>query len=237
MLTMPAGASPIGSIVGIDPGSDTLGVGILYVDLRTWQIVSSEAFTLNGTRNGRGSFVTEVHGDRHGRIDSHREELTRVFRLVNPFSLACEAPFISRRRPQAFGALTEVVCAVRAAAMAYDAWRPLEMIDPPTVKRAVGVSGKTGGPEGKKLMLQAVLAMQQVFCYNGPVEMQKLDEHSIDALAVAYCHYIQLLEKLCLKESKPTPRESDLLSYSPSSGISATRTIRAKRRPRRFKKK
>lgn len=235
MLTMPKDACECATVVGIDPGSDTLGVGFLTFNVQTLEIVSTQALTLNGTRNGRGSFATQIHGDRMGRINSHKWELSRIFTAASPVSIACESPFMSRRMPAAFGALTEVVCAVREAAMLYDAWKPLVMIDPPTVKRAVGVSGKTGGPEGKKLMLQALLVMEQALHYDGDVPMRLLDEHSIDALAVAYCHYNQLLEQLCLAQSKPTRVESELLSYSPSSGISSTRTIRAKRRKRRSK--
>lgn len=237
MLQMPPGASGLASIVGIDPGSDTLGVGILTFDVQSFAIVSTQAFTLNGTRNGRGSFTTDVHGDRYGRIESHREELARVFGRVRPIAVASESPFMSRRRPAAYGALTEVVCAVRAALMLHSPWLALEMIDPPTVKRAVGVSGKTGGPEGKKLMQQALLVMAPTLNYDGDVPMNRLDEHSIDALAVAYCHYVQLLEKLCLKELKPTRPESALLSYSSSSGISSTTTIRRKRRTRISRRK
>lgn len=237
MLTMPVGAASIAAIMGIDPGSDTLGVGILYFHVETLQIVGSQAFTLNGTRNGRGSFATEMHGDRYGRIDSHQHELLRIFRLVQPMDIACESPFMSRRRPQAYGALTEVVCAVRQAAMLYDAWKPLQMIDPPTVKMAVGVHPKTGGEEGKKLMKQAVLLMAATFKFDGDVLLSELDEHSIDALAVAYCHYTQLLEKLCLIPSKPTPELSSLLSYSPSVAISRTRTIRRKRKTKRSRRK
>lgn len=237
MLTLPAGASKTVNIVGLDPGSDTLGVGILEFDLETLQIVSTHALTLNGSRNGRGSFVTEIHGDRYGRIASHQEGLTRIFERVNPIAIVSESPFMSRRRPMAYGALTEVVCAERAAVLAFDKWKPLVMIDPPTVKRAVGVSGKTGGPEGKKLMLQALLVLAPTLHYEGDVPLNRLDEHSIDALAVAYCHYVQLLEELCLAKPKPTLPESALLSYSPSSGISSTRTIRAKRKSRRTRRK
>lgn len=224
-------------MIGIDPGSDTLGVAVLKFDLQTLQIVSSRAWTLNGTRQGRGTWITALHGDRLGRIHSHRHELERIFHMVRPLSIASESPFMSRRMPGAYGALVEVICAVREAALAYDAERPLNMIDPPTVKRAVGVSGKTGGPEGKKLMQQAALAMSETLHYDGDIPFHLLDEHSIDALAVAYCHYLQYLEKLCLIQPKPTLPEASLLQYSPQSGISSTRTIRRRRKMRRSKRK
>lgn len=237
MLQMPLGATQFACLIGIDPGSDTLGVGILTFNVQTLEIVSTQATTLNGARAGRGSFVTQVHGDRMGRIESHRQALLRIFRTVQPLSVASESPFISRRHPQAGLALTEVVCAIRAALLNYDSSKPLELIDPPTVKRAVGVSGKTGGPEGKKLMQTAVLRMAQALHYDGDVPMDKLDEHSIDALAVAYCHYNQMLENLCLAKPKPQPTESSLLSYSASSGISSTRTIRRRRKTKRSRRK
>lgn len=237
MLQMPLEAEHTATILGIDPGSDTLGVGILTFDVRTLAIVSTQALTLNGTRNGRGSFATEVHGDRYGRIESHKQELIRIFRLTRPMAVASESPFMSRRRPQAYGALTEVVCAIRAALLHYDCWQPLEMIDPPTVKRAVGVDGRTGGPEGKKLMQTALLRMEAALHYDGFVPMQQLDEHSIDALAVAYCHYMQLLEKLCLMKPKPSSTPSSLLSYLQPSVTSSTRTIRRKKKTKRSRRK
>lgn len=198
MLTMPYASSSIVSLIGIDPGSDTLGVGILNLDITTLNIVSSQAFTLHGLQNARGSWTTEIHGDRQGRIESHRERLLQLFQSVQPLDIACESPFINRRRPNAYGALTEVVSAVRRAVMQFDIWKQLVMIDPPTVKKAVGVSGKTGGPDGKKLMQRAVLAMPE-FCYNGHIPIELLDEHSIDALAVAYARYTMMLEELCLR--------------------------------------
>ena len=78
---------------------------------------------------------------------------------------------------------------------------------------AVGVSGKSGGPEGKKLMLTALLAMPaHELKYSGDVPMERLDEHSIDALAVAYCHLNTLLEDLCLRTLRSPVLESSLLS-------------------------
>lgn len=232
MLTMPADAGSCVTIIGIDPGSDTLGVWVLWIDLATEEIVRSEAFTLKGAREGRGSFATEIHGDRHGRIESHRANLLEIFRHYNPLSIAVESPFMSRRMPSAYGALVEVGSAIRRAAFQFDPWRTLTLIDPPTVKRAVGVAGKSGGPEGKKLMLSAVTALDELL-YAGEIPLLCLDEHSIDALAVAYCHFIRFREDLCLRMPKPSVSESSLLSLPGSS----TRTIRAGRKSRRFKKK
>jgi len=195
---MPEHTSTIASIIGIDPGTDTLGVANIYFDIPTLQIVSTQAQTLKGAKNASGSWISEINGDRWGRIESHYANLFQIFNHYQPLEIACEAPFINRGQPQAGLALTEVVAMIKHAVVLHDSWKRLYMIDPPTVKNAVGVLGRAGGPEGKKLMRAAVLAMPELN-YNGETPIELLDEHSIDAIAVAYCRYKNLLDELCLK--------------------------------------
>jgi Holliday junction resolvasome RuvABC endonuclease subunit len=187
------------SIAGLDPGTETLGAAILVVDLATWKIVASYAQTFKGTKlAGKGDWVSEIHGDRVGRINAHEHNLLELFLRWMPVEVACESPFFNRLHPQAYGALMEVISAVSQALMRYDKWKPLHLVDPPTVKNAVGVKGNKGGPEGKALMQKAVLALAPVFNYQGTTPMDRLDEHSIDALAVAYCRFKSLQRELCL---------------------------------------
>lgn len=199
MLVMPPGASALAPIAGVDPGTETLGVGVLFVDLVTWKIQASMAQTFRGSKMaGKANWIAEVHGDRAARIASHEDNLLQLFCEIEPLEIACESPFFNRAHPQAYGALVEILSAVRRAVMRYDSWKPLHLIDPPSVKNAVGVKGNKGGPEGKALMQRAVLALDYELNYTGQVPMDQLDEHSIDALAVAYCHYKTLKERLCL---------------------------------------
>lgn len=206
MLTMPFDASSILSIVGIDPGTDTLGVAVLSFDARTLEIVSTEALTLHGAKEGRNTWATEIHGDRAGRIETHRQFLLNLFLRVRPLSIASESPFVSRAFPQAGLTLTEVVSAIRHAVMQYDVWTPLIMISPTEAKNAVGVSGKTGGTDGKALMQTAVLAMP-IFKYQGYIPIGQLDEHAIDAMAIAYCQYRKLIERWGMETEVANPIE------------------------------
>jgi Holliday junction resolvasome RuvABC endonuclease subunit len=64
------------------------------------------------------------------------------------------------------------------------------MIDPPSVKKAVGATS-----HAKKDEVKAALARLPDLNYNGPVPLEMLDEHSIDALAVAYCRLKILREQ------------------------------------------
>lgn len=190
MLVIPEDASPVGCIAGIDPGSETLGFGALKVNVVTLQIVESTAFTFVGSKLAKDSWFGEIHGARAERIAAHEENLVQMFQYYRPNLVASESPFYSQFRPQAYGALTETVDAIRSALWRYDCWLSLFMIDPPTVKKAVGASS-----HAKKDEVKAALMALPDLNYNGPTPIELLDEHSVDALAVAYCRLKILREQ------------------------------------------
>lgn len=182
MLAIPFEASNHASIVAIDPGTETLGVAILKFDLVTFQLVAVEAKTLTGSRlNKYNGWLGEVHGDRASRIFFLQKELEDIFNYVQPLDIVAESPFFSRRRPQAFGALTEIVSAIRYAVMRHDAWKQLILIDPPSVKVAVGAEVQGG----KESVRAAILSIAHELNYCGEIPLEWLDEHSIDAIAIA----------------------------------------------------
>jgi Holliday junction resolvasome RuvABC endonuclease subunit len=192
MLRIPYGSGSIISVVGIDPGSTTLGTAVLWIDLSIMKIIASSAKTFRGDRlHNSDSWTGSLFGDRIGRILALENELVHLFQHVQPYMIATESPFISMRQPQAYGALTEVICTVRNAVMRYDVWKPLYMIDPPTVKKSVGAAGNAGKEDVKKALM-----LLPDLCYSGDVPLEILDEHSVDALAVAYGRWRKHLEEL-----------------------------------------
>lgn len=169
-------------VIGIDPGTDTLGVSVLDVCLATNRIslVSSQTFSgLQMSRNYR--WVSDVHGDKIARLKAHEENLYYIFCDMQPHEVICESPFLGRL-PAAFRALIECLDAIRSALMRYDDRIPLLTVDPPTVKNALGVNGKSGD---KSLMRHGVLRLTTLENPNN-VALEQLDEHSIDSIAVAY---------------------------------------------------
>lgn len=194
MLHMPPGSSPIVSIVGLDPGSFNLGVAVILFNVETLQIVSTEAWTLSGIKLAREyPWYTNIHGELDGRIYAMQESFSKTLAYYQPLLVASEAPFISKKFPQAGLVLTRVVSAVRQAVMRYDMWKSLDIVDPPTVKMAVGAPGNAP----KEVVKEKVLQIPDLH-YNGTVPLHLLDEHSIDAIAVAYGRFRKLLEELCL---------------------------------------
>lgn len=193
MLVIPKHSPDEFTLVALDPGSNTLGFSVLFIDIGTMSIKSSIATTFIGTKlDGNNSWNSIIHGERLGRIFAHEVNLLEMFLHYSPLQIASESPFYSQRRPQAFGALTEVICAIRAAVRQYDIWKELKLIDPPTVKKAVGAPGN-----GDKDVVKSKILQLSDLNYIGATPLHLLDEHSIDALAVNYCQYKQLLERLC----------------------------------------
>ena len=185
---MPTGKSTF-TIVSIDPGSTFLGVGIIKVDAASMEIESSTAFTLNGAKlSSEDDWIMETHGDRVARILSLEIELLRIFRSVRPNFICSESPFINTKFPASGLALTEVMWGIRSAVMKYDQWVILETLPPSNVKQAIGCKGNAV----KDDMLAKIVSMKNKFKYIGKMPIEKLDEHSVDALAVGYYKYTQL---------------------------------------------
>lgn len=184
MLTMPEDSPTTACIVGIDPGSQTLGLAILEFDTTTKEIVKTTAITYVGTKLPYMSdWITKLHGERAARIIAHRENLTEIFKSINPTAVYCESPFYNPGRPMAYGALVEVLSAIRLSIINWSQWVGLESVDPPTVKKAVGARGGAKKDE----MMVAVQAMEKELKLDkSPSEY---DEHCIDAIAVAYYGY------------------------------------------------
>ena len=176
------------NLIGIDPGSDKLGIACLKIDLDTLEILESTANTIIASKLvSDQSFFAQVHSYRTARIYRLKEEILKYFNKIQPSVISCESPFFNPRRPGAFQPLVEVLAMIKDAVIEYDLWQPLFLIDPSSIKNSV----KAPGNADKDRMKVAVLALNDLK-FDGDIE--KLDEHSIDALAVAYCRLKHLKE-------------------------------------------
>ena len=189
MLVLPQINEPY-RIVSIDPGTNTLGVALLEVDLVYFNITLLNAFTLNsGTNIHAFPTVLESHGERYTKLFSHSQNLLIIFNQYHPHSVICESPFLGRF-PQAFEALVECKIMIRNALLSHDPSMPLETVDPPTAKLAVGAPGRGGD---KEVVKKAILNLDNLVLPNVNF-IESLDEHSIDAIAVGYYKAKQVIE-------------------------------------------
>lgn len=184
----------VGRIVGIDPGSTMLGFSNLEYDLRSFDIVRTCAYTFNASKMRLNELDICNHSERYARIYELMDAVYDAFLTLRPHFVICESPFMAMRRPQAYGALVEVVFAIRMALRKYDPTMSLDLIDPPSAKNAVGAPGNAK-KEQVHAALKKLLATLNFDVANSAAPFDELDEHSVDSLAIAYSRWKKLTEE------------------------------------------
>ncbi len=151
-------------------------------DVITNQIVKTQAFTIRAEHAIISDTHTEIFGARQGRLDAMQAALTTHILQMRPNFAITETPFMGNHA-SAFGALMETICAIRNACAAYDPHMNLMGIDPPSAKKMVGAPGNAKKPQ----MQEAVGAILPALGWDEQScgEFLKLDEHSVDAIAIA----------------------------------------------------
>lgn len=172
-------------IMGIDPGTDTLGVSVLDAFLHSNTICLVYSTTFHGSQMANQyRYLANVHGDKVARLKAHEDNLYYLLSLYQPHEVISEAPYMGRF-PAAYGALVQCMDSIRAAVIRYDAALPLLTADPPTVKNAVGVGGRNGDKTMMASSIAQMILNNTILNPNG-LNIALLDEHSIDSIAVAY---------------------------------------------------
>lgn len=188
MLVIPEGSSNIIKVIGLDPGSNTFGIAELDFNLDIMQIDKCSAFTITLDRMvEKNSWLEQQHSSRVARLQELYKFLLRFFNNVRPNIIASESPFINNKFPQSGIALTEVLSVIRQAVIDYNLWTTLDLLPPSVVKNGVGAAG-AAAKDDMKVRLSRLTDLN----YTSNVPLQMLDEHSIDALAVAYSRVKQL---------------------------------------------
>lgn len=187
-------------IVGIDPGTDTLGIGIVDVHCDTLEpkLVYGRTFTgHHGIRRYEHQHPNLPHRDT--RVSILLREVERVFIDACPNVIAAESPFMRRFQLSAYESLTEFHKSLRGVVWRYSPVLRLHRFDPVSVKNNVGVSHvKTN----KDDVARAVIGLYQDHCTEN-VEINSFDEHTYDAIAVCHSAYRTLI----LKESVASTRK------------------------------
>lgn len=167
-------------IVSFDPGTGSLGIAVLDYNAENKTHVVEYAATAPIDKQYRKQLLLiEKFGDRIAKLQTVKEVVSSILNYWEPSLVASEAPYMGRF-PQAYAALVECVDAIRKGTNEYDIFMPLKTIDPATVKKTLGVSGKSGD---KTLILKALEKREDLLFKEG-VNLHSLDEHALDAIAV-----------------------------------------------------
>jgi len=172
---------PTLKIVGMDPGVTTFGLCLLTVSIPDLQVLSVQAQTLRLDKISWTHTNMLIHGFRLAKIMALQRLLTEYYHNVQPDVIATESPYINPQRPDAYGALMEVMTHVRMAVVHYDRCMTLQKVTPSQVKNAVGAKGGSD-----KISVQEGITQVEELKNKFLPAVEGLDEHSIDASAVAY---------------------------------------------------
>lgn len=176
-------------VIGIDPGSSKLGIGVIDYNTRTGEIISSDCTTIVIERYFLDEdFRSTIRGPADQRIRELKEILIRLFFDYQPVMVGMETPFFNPTKPTAFAVLCLVMNMIEDAWYVYNPYTPIAKATPSVVKNSVGVKGGLG----KDPVRDAVLKLD--LNYKGVEPLDKKGPDAIDGLAVAHTVYKGMLK-------------------------------------------
>ena len=171
-------------IVAIDPGINSMGIACIEIasDYKSAAVV--DAYTAKINRLLKRHRIDEClqFGEHHAKLMLVKDTVLKYCMNWRPLTVCVEHPYL-HHSPTTFSTLTECILMVRHGVMAYDQCCSFSTFRPSVVKNAVGVDG---GSSDKEDMRKAVLKKGNLFL---DVNLDYLDDHAIDAIAVG-CSYI-----------------------------------------------
>lgn len=175
-------SSLIYRVLAIDPGLNNTGVAIFDVNYYHQEVVSITAFTIvNDKLKIETGLDLDIHSERVNKLCKLRFAMRSLLNEVQPVCVVSESPFYNRFRPMAYGALLEVLSEFRGAIMDYNPNIGFTTVAPLLVKSTVGAGAQKG-----KLDVTAAIKRIPEIANVCKVDIDKLDEHSIDAIAVGH---------------------------------------------------
>lgn len=165
-------------VVGVDPGTVNMGIASLEADCCSNQLIVADAFTVIA-KDTDPAYRTmgELHGARVGRLMNLSDRLLCFLREYQPHAVVVESNYMGAS-VDSFRSLVESVCMVRNAVYQYNPLIPLHTVDPRTVKQLAGLKGRNPDKEAVREALRHRPDLKW------KVDIDELDEHSIDAIPI-----------------------------------------------------
>ena len=175
-------------ILAIDPGTDTLGISVLDIDLLHQRKTLVLATTFQASKWIDGLMENtqwEGQDEKYLRLHRHAEHLYGLLQYYQPHLVVHESAFMGRF-PKAYQGLTECLYAIRLAVQRYSPYLPLLGVTPMEVKYAIGGVKKDE-------VLRALQRLTDVI--NLPQYLPTCDEHAVDSIAIGYTTACQLIQR------------------------------------------
>ena len=155
-------------ILGIDPGTNLMGYGLLHVIDNKAQMIAMGVIELS------------KYPSHYLRLGKIFERITSIIDSYHPDEVAIEAPFFGKN-VQSMLKLGRAQGVAIAAAIERDI--PISEYEPRKIKVAITGSGAAS----KEQVAGMLMRMLKI-----PAEDMHVQMDATDALGVAYCHYLQM---------------------------------------------
>jgi len=160
-------------LLGVDPGSTTIGVAIFDIDDYKLTINNITTLTLNYSKPLKPIFSNHIT-DKMFRLE---QDIKTIVKEENIFWLAIEAGYISRAQPSAFGPLSKSMITIHRAFIEASNSYNITEYSPSIMKSVLQTKSNH-----KDDMLKAVKKIKEL----KPFINDNQTEHEIDAIAIGY---------------------------------------------------
>lgn len=178
-------------ILGIDPGTTTVGFCVMEIDPVTVDRKSFEAFTIHCEKPCGGRHTNDDLLDSHSalfvRLQEIRARFKNILEFYQPVQVATELPFFNGLHPTAFAPLIQVLSVIEDELYQWSPHKPLYRIENTTAKALIYPTSKEDRKviyaiKGSKYRIIACLEKNPQFQW---INHTVYDEHSIDAILIA----------------------------------------------------
>lgn len=175
-------------VLSIDPGNN-MGICMSVLDFNTQiqTVLFVDTFDIDKEKRRYENDAVALGSNAVNRTHTIKNLVEGILHEYQADVVICEAAFLGRF-PQAFASLCLCLNALETAVYNYDTDVGFYTFDPPTVKVAMAVDGKS---KDKNLMHQALLSNPRI---KSELDLSALDEHSVDSICVGHCYFKLIAE-------------------------------------------
>ena len=160
------------SLIGIDPGANTIGVSIMIIDKYTLLPVEIITETIDVSKV---ESITENNYAVNYKLDLLYHRLLELFNRYNPIAVSIENPFLNTRFPGAVVPLGKSLGVIEMACTDFNPYMLVRRISPSEGKNAIGAKGNAD----KEVMYNALIN-HEISQY---INFNTITEHEVDATA------------------------------------------------------
>lgn len=177
-------------IMGVDPGTENLGLSLGVCDFNTpkYVIELGETFNISHLTHKTNAYLTEFQSRNISMCTSVYNIVYQMVHDLQPDLVICESPYLNKRFPLSYMLLSLCSQAIQQAVKDYSIFIRFEFIDPASAKNGVGVKGNSSD---KNDMRQAILSNPYIV---SDINLNSFDEHTLDSIAIGYNGFLGILK-------------------------------------------